>query len=453
MPVSTRVDACVQTNGVLLTDQAIETLAAADIGISISIDGPQVANDLHRLDHGGSSSYAKTVDAIHCLQKYPNVYNGLIAVIDPGVSPAELLRFFKGLAPPRLDFLLPDSNHQSPPAGRNSDPDLYIRWLVTAFDLWFDQYSDVPVRTFDAILNGVAGIASETDAFGFGDVSMLTIETDGSYHDLDVLKITAEGRTQIGLNVRTSAVLDAARSEKIQSHRRLLRRDGIAEVCKSCSIVDICGGGAVPHRFDGESFVNPTVYCREMLALVGHAKKRVRQALSKASDESAAAAQLVQVSDDDIKMFDDADKGRQFVGSLWSAWAGRSVPAFLNAVDHAFEREPQLAEVALLIRSSNIEQLSAIATQPSVFLWTTVMNHAASGIVSKSIDCEPINSEPAYLRELEPWFRGGPAATPRIHRADPWLRLPFGKGIIFEESDCIDVPTKIAKTALKIIER
>jgi uncharacterized protein len=453
VPSSTRVDACVQTNGVLLTDEAIRIFSEADIGVSISIDGPQVANDLHRLDRSGSSTFSRTLDAIHRLQAYPRIYNGLITVIDPRVAPAELLTFFSELSPPRLDFLLPDSNHQSLPPGRSTDPDLYVRWLIDAFDLWFDQHSELPVRTFDAILNGVAGIPSETDAFGFGDVSMLTIETDGSFHDLDVLKITTQGATQIGLNVRTSSVQDAAKSEKIEAHRRMLRPEGIADTCLSCDIVKICGGGAVPHRFDGDNFRNPTVYCREMLALVGHAKKRVRQALSKASDDSALAAQYVKASSEDISKFNDANSGWRFVDSLWSAWAERTVPSLLNALDLVAKQEPSLTEQIVRIKEASRSQLLTLATQPSVFLWASVLNQVASGVRTKSIDGEPINPEPNYVCHLDSWIRGGLPAAPRIHRNDVWLRLPFGRSILFEASDQIEAPTQIANEALDIIKR
>tara|TARA_R110002073_G_scaffold148228_3_gene301254 strand:+ start:21282 stop:23372 length:2091 start_codon:yes stop_codon:yes gene_type:complete len=451
VPELTRVDACVQTNGVLLTDEVIACLAAAEIGISVSIDGPQGANDLHRLDHGGASSFEKSFDAIKRLRQYPDVFNGLIAVVDPRITPAELFDFFAELSPPRLDFLLPDSNQLTPPPGRDSDADLYVRWMKTAFDLWFDHYSHLPVRTFDAILNGVAGMPSETDAFGFGDVSMLTIETDGTYHDLDVLKITTQGGTDIGLDVRTSSVAEAAKSEKIETHRRLLQREGIAEKCKSCEIVDICGGGAVPHRFDGQTFQNPTVYCGEMLGLVGHAKKRVRQALSKASDDSAAATQYVQVSTEDIKAFDDASKGRNFVKSLWLAWTQRTLPSFLAALDVAASMAPELSETCLAIKRSSVEQLSTLATQPSTVLWSSVMNQGATGVKSKSIDGHIVDPEPKYVQHLAAWLSDGLPSAPRLHRNDPWLRLPFGSSIIFEPTESIDTPREIAHYALDII--
>lgn len=149
VPASVQVDASLQTNGLLLSEVALDAFAKEDIGVSVSVDGPASAHDLHRLDHGGNSTFQRTLDAIHRLQAYPQIYAGLISVIDPRVEPNTLFRFFKDIDPPRLDFLLPDSNHLTPPPGRDKEPDLYVRWLLTAFDLWFDHYPELPLRTFD----------------------------------------------------------------------------------------------------------------------------------------------------------------------------------------------------------------------------------------------------------------------------------------------------------------
>ena len=212
------------------------------------------------------------------LEQHPDTYSGLIAVIDPTVPPQELFAFFAPRRPPRLDFLLPDANHQRRPAGRDIDPNLYKNWLLRAFDLWFDEYPTLPVRMFDAVLNSFAGIPSDTDAFGFGDVTLLSIETDGSYHDLDVLKITAEGMTALGCNVVCHSIAEAASSPQLAAHRELLTKAGLADPCLRCPEVEVCGGGSVPHRYSLEGFRNPTIYCEEMLALIGHARMRMQAA-------------------------------------------------------------------------------------------------------------------------------------------------------------------------------
>ena len=193
MPTGTHASFSLQTNGLLLTDAVLDGLCDDGVGVSLSLDGPPRVNDLHRLDLQGRSSAERAELALHRLLRRPEAFTGVIAVIDPDVPPSEVLGYFGPLGLPALDLLLPDANHNTPPPGRADDPDRYARWLVGAFDYWFDTLPDLPLRTFDAVLGAVAGLPSGTDAFGFGDVSVLTIETDGTYHDLDVLKITEEG--------------------------------------------------------------------------------------------------------------------------------------------------------------------------------------------------------------------------------------------------------------------
>ncbi|MFN3465007.1 MAG: FxsB family cyclophane-forming radical SAM/SPASM peptide maturase [Terricaulis sp.] len=186
---SAKVRFGMQTNGLLLTDAALDALEAANVIVSLSLDGPREVNDLHRTTRKHRSSFDRVASALERLQKRPETFAGVIAVIDPRVQPETLFSYFSQFPVPNLDFLLPDAHHLRPPPGRTEQPTLYRDWLVRAFNLWFDQYPHLRVRFFETLLDSAAGLPSQTDAIGFGDVSLLTIETDGTYHDLDVLKV------------------------------------------------------------------------------------------------------------------------------------------------------------------------------------------------------------------------------------------------------------------------
>ncbi|MDP3935551.1 MAG: cyclophane-forming radical SAM/SPASM peptide maturase YhhB [Alphaproteobacteria bacterium] len=267
----TRVDFSLQTNGVLLNRAMLDAFRSAKIGVSLSLDGPKHANDQHRLNHKGESSFHYVMNGLNLLQQYPDVFTGVISVIDVQNSPEELLEFFYNLDIRQLDFLLPDSNHMRPPPLRNTNYDIYRDWLLRCFDIWYAQYPDMKLRLFDSLMAAALGDTSGTDAFGLGDVSLLSIETDGSYHDLDVLKITSEGFSSFGLNVRENKISEVVTLDRVAAHRKLLSYDGLSDTCKSCSVVNICGGGSVPHRYDSHSgFDNPTIYCHEMKSLISH---------------------------------------------------------------------------------------------------------------------------------------------------------------------------------------
>ena len=234
------LDFSVQTNGHLLTDDALYALEQAQIGISLSLDGPKHVNDLHRLDHSGKSSFDGTFVALERLiESSSDIFQGIISVIDPSVPPIELFEFFSQFDLPRFDFLLPDATHVNPPYGGFA-PTAFQDWLNEAFELWYRDYSDLPVRFFDAILGSRLNIPSPTDAMGFGKVDLIVIETDGAYTDHDVFKIAKEGVNQLQNNVETTGFESIATHPKIIEHGFRLSPEGVADECKVCPVLDAC---------------------------------------------------------------------------------------------------------------------------------------------------------------------------------------------------------------------
>lgn len=452
LPLTARVDFSLQTNGTLLDEDVLVSLRAEGISISLSIDGPREANDLHRLDHGGRSSFEKTFGALELLEHHPDVFGGLIAVVDPRVPPEELFAFFAPRLPPRLDFLLPDANYTRQPPGRDTDEGIYKRWLLRAFNVWFDGYPDVPVRMFDAILNGIAGIPSDTDAFGFGDVSLLMVETDGSYHDLDVLKITAQGATVLGLDLERHSIAEAVRSSPIAAHSRLLRKEGLAEKCRACPEVEVCGGGAVPHRFSEEGFQNPTVYCEEMLALIGHARRRVKETLYEESVSSQPVVRREREPHLCLAVWERPEHSGPVIRELLANWAKELRPDFDKVLDHIAREYERLRPAAERVRAAPRETLDRLIIQPAVFLWTTVMTQNLRRVAVRSIDGNVLPPDPSYVTTLDSQLWKGAEPYPRIHREDRWLRLPFGRRIYFEDEGWAREGAVLTHRALEIIE-
>jgi len=452
VPSFCQVSFSLQTNGVFLDETALKIFAAEDIGVSLSLDGPESVNDRHRVDHQGRSSFKAVEAALSRLKAYPQIYAGLIAVIDPIVSPDELLEFFNLYQPPRLDFLLPDANYVRLPPGRKECPDLYQSWLIRAFDLWFDKYPHLSIRTFDAILSALAGLPSQTDALGLGDVSLLSIETDATYHDLDVLKITAEGVTTLGRSLESASIAIAAASPRLEEHRKLLRRENLAVECQNCSIVEVCGGGSVPHRYSQDGFLHPTVYCREMKALINHARRRVIQQLDDELKKLQLSLNPPHRTPIDVVAFECPQTSNISIQNLLTQWTVEARHEFEAALVAALEREQELQDIIRQLHATPSEDIDNLVLRPSVVLWTTVMRQSASGITVLDIDGEPIAPDIKYLKSLVEWLNVPCGAVPYVHRNDPWLRLPFGQRIVFENDDVARVGTSILEESLKLIE-
>jgi len=437
VPPEVLADVSIQTNGLLLNASTLARLASEEISVSLSLDGPRHAQDRHRLTIRSRSSFDQTLEALELLQDNQGSFAGVIAVVDPDVPAADLFKFFSGYQIPQLDFLLPDANHDRPPLGRDKDPDLYVRWLIDAFDLWFDAYSDLPVRTFDGLLGAVAGLSSGTDAFGLGDVSLLTVETDGTYHDLDVLKITAPGQTDIGMNVRDDPITSAASSTVIAAHRNLLKPAGLAAECRRCPELMTCGGGAVPHRFGKGSFVHPTVYCREMLALLAHARDRLAGALAESVSPRPQLATSL-----DLGAFDLAESAGEALAELLSAWSDQAE----QDLDDCLAAAADAGDVTDLGKISSIDY-RRLAIHPSVVLWGHLHQ---SPTPIRTLDARRLAFDPAYVHSLPELLRPV-ASAPNLHRPDPLLRGPFGPPITFDTEEIAEREREVAQQSLALI--
>jgi uncharacterized protein len=432
-----------QTNGLLLTDAVLDALQSERIAVSLSLDGPKEVNDLHRTTRTGRSSFEKVEGALERLKARPETFAGVIAVIDASVSPRTLFEFFAAHSPPKLDFLLPDSHHERLPPGRDADPALYERWLIEAFDIWFDEYPELPLRTFEALLDAVTGLTSGTDAFGLGDVSLITVETDGTYHDLDVLKVVGDGATRLEGSVRDTPISAVASSAAIEAHRRLLSKDGLSATCRGCEVVDICGGGSVPHRHGENGFDNPTVYCREMKALIAHVRRRLEGGL--AVGAVAAAREL----DVDLRAFELAETAGPIIAELWKDACDENEAGLEAALGEI--RSAGLAQPRLLagIDALELDERRALASEPGVAAWQRAFRAVRAGRRIHDYDGKPLSANVSYLEQVldRPLkFEGL-----RIGEDDLWLRAPFGASIIFEGAEVSERAAPVVEEALEIV--
>jgi uncharacterized protein len=432
----------VQTNGLLLTNEALSQLEGERIAVSLSLDGPRYVNDLHRTTRRGRSSYDKVADALERLKRRPNSFAGVIAVIDANVEPEVLFEFFAGHSLQKVDFLLPDSHHGRPPPGRDVDLLLYERWLIKAFDLWFDHYPELRVRMFEALLDAISGLGSGTDAFGLGDVSLITIETDGTYHDLDVLKVVGDGASRLKGSVRDTPISVVASLATIATHRRLLSREGLSATCRECEVVDICGGGSVPHRFGNGGFENPTIYCKEMKSLILHVHRRLTVSLAQNRPIPR------QEFDVDLEEFELAERAGLIVTRLWEK-ACADNEAGLDAIRVELERS-ELGKPLVQQLTAGLTQDAKrfLAGEPGLIAWRQAFLAVRSGKMVFDVDGNALAPNLAYLEEvMERPLRKDVA----IGTDDLWLREPFGSSVIFEDPELANEFTPVVEEALEII--
>jgi uncharacterized protein len=280
------VEISLQTNGVLLTPAILDVLVEHRIGVSVSVDGAEADHDRHRRHHGGKGSFGEVARGLSYLNlpAYRQVYRGLLCTVNIDNDPIDTFEALIEFAPPRIDFLLPHGNWVAPPPGRLRDGGAvaYAEWLSTAFDYWYSAKTPTTdIRFFREIIHLLFGGASRVETIGLTPSSVLVVETDGSIEQVDALKSAYDGAAATGLHVSRDDFDSALRHDAIAARRKGI--EGLADSCRSCRLVKVCGGGYYPHRYAENpepGFANPSVYCPDLMALIDHIRDRIQTDLS-----------------------------------------------------------------------------------------------------------------------------------------------------------------------------
>ena len=265
-----------QTNGTLLDREWADVAREAGIRISISMDGPPEVHDGLRVDHVGQGSHAATLRGLRVVQE-SGADPSLLCVVDPSVSGLAVYRHFRSLGVTRMSFLMPDVSHDRKREryGRFG-PTPAADYLIPVFDEWLDEDDPgIRIGVFHDLVAMLRGGRPSTDAFGNPRMGYLILETDGTIHANDVLRVCGDDFANSGLNVFEHD-FDSLHLGSPLLQQLVERGMPLCATCQACPEVGICGGGHVPHRYARHNgFDNPTVWCADFLKLIAHIRKRV----------------------------------------------------------------------------------------------------------------------------------------------------------------------------------
>lgn len=274
----TSLDLRMHTNAVQLNRDHLRLFDEFGVKIGISLDGDRAANDRHRLDRRGRSSYDRVLRAVELLreEEFRHLYLGLLCTVDIANDPLAVLDALTALSPPRVDFLLPHATWDHPPdrkgAAHGETP--YADWLLAVFDRWDEQGQATPVRLFESVLSTLRGGPSLTESLGLAPSDLAVVETDGSFEQADSLKTAYDGAAATGYDVFGHGF------QTLAAHPGVLARqsgvEGLADECRSCPVVASCGGGLYAHRYrTGTGFGNPSVYCEDLKTFIEGVARRI----------------------------------------------------------------------------------------------------------------------------------------------------------------------------------
>jgi uncharacterized protein len=196
------------------------------------------------------------------------------------------LRDAAGFEGTGVDARIPRWRHGSwsaPPPRRGPDPAAtpYADWLSKIFDRWYSApHRETGIRFFEEIINLLLGGRSHVESIGLTPVNLIVVEADGTLEQVDSLKAAFDGAPATGLNVFGHS-FDAALEHPAVAARQL-GLDGLCTTCRQCPVRDVCGGGLYPHRYRaGAGFLNPSVYCPDLMRLITHIRTRLAADVAK----------------------------------------------------------------------------------------------------------------------------------------------------------------------------
>lgn len=279
----------IQTNGVLLSDAIIDILVRYDVGVSVSIDGPQAVHDRFRRDHQGKGSHAQVsagIARIMAREDARPLLAGVLAVIDPQSDPAEVYAALKATGAPSLDVLPRDGNWDTLPFGKAAPDSVeFGTWLSGLLDAYLADSTPPRVRLLDDMLRLTLGGFAMKEGVGGADYGILVIEPDGNVEKNDTLKVAGSGadRFDYRWSVFEHSFAEILGSDEFLAYYRQQRP--FAAVCAACPDLGICGGGMVAHRWsNARGYENPSIFCADQRLVIA----RMR-ALADAANASQAA--------------------------------------------------------------------------------------------------------------------------------------------------------------------
>jgi uncharacterized protein len=277
----TTVHTSIQTNAIGLSAAYLRLFDELGVRVGVSIDGDAIAHDRHRRFPSGRGSYAAVSASLNQLRRFPHLYGGLLCTIDLRNDPVRTYAALTDFAPPKMDFLLPHGTWTQPPPGRVADLRVtpYADWLIAVFDYWYQRPVVARIRLFEEIMQLLLGGGSNSEMVGLAPARMVVIETDGSIEQEDTLKIAFDGATATGLHLKNDPLDTALLLPQIAARQIGVR--ALSGQCRACPVRAVCGGGLYSHRYrEGTGFANPSVYCPDLMALIGHIRDRIQADLA-----------------------------------------------------------------------------------------------------------------------------------------------------------------------------
>lgn len=252
-----------QTNGILISQEWISLFDKYEVSVAVSLDGPEAVNDMHRIDHSGNGTHARTVAGLCLLQQSfesgkLRAEPGVICVADARANGADVYyHLTRDLGIRRFSVLLPDVTRDNFDQANLPGLESYVASML---ECWLsDDPSKIHIRNFTRTVSHLTSTAKRDGTRS----PVVTVRSDGALNTYDDLRnIVLDGPEEH--NIKTTR-LDRFLSAPPNNQLELKLRQ-IPKACTECAFKTVCrGAGPMRQNVSRYSFVNgfdnASVYC------------------------------------------------------------------------------------------------------------------------------------------------------------------------------------------------
>ncbi|MUL08717.1 anaerobic sulfatase maturase [Aliivibrio fischeri] len=248
---TTPIQNTIQTNGTLINERWAAFFAQHNFMVGISIDGPQLINDIARIDKAGNSSFERTRRGIQHLKQQNVEFNTLTVINNKSYKHGKTIyRFLKENGSTYLQFQ-PCIDHEM---DRRFDYDWTLtgkQWgefLCNVFDEWAaNDIGKIYVQFFENCLMILMGHQSQMCHHVETCGQQLMIESNGDVFSCDHY---AYNNYRIG-NINDN---NASLAQMVNSPEQILfgqnKHDSLNQKCFRCDFKPLCNGGCPKNRVD-----------------------------------------------------------------------------------------------------------------------------------------------------------------------------------------------------------
>ncbi|MBR0048588.1 MAG: anaerobic sulfatase-maturation protein [Prevotella sp.] len=251
-----QIDNCLQTNGLLLTDEWCEFLAENQFLVGISIDGPENIHDHYRRDVAGQGTFARVMKAIRLLQKHGVEWNAMAVVTNNSMyHPQEFYRFFKDIGCQYLQFTPIVERERHRPwqlTDASVTTEGWGHFLCGVYDEWVrHDVGRIFVQLFDAVLSNWVGQQPGICSLSAMCGHVAAMEWNGDVYSCDHFVFP---EYKLG-NINTHSLTEMMYGQQ-QRHFSSMKTT-LPRQCHECRYLTTCYGECPKNRFITDRYDNP----------------------------------------------------------------------------------------------------------------------------------------------------------------------------------------------------